>query len=285
MASGGGTPRRLLIVNADDLGLAPSVNAGIEDAALAGVVTSASMIVNMGGFDDAVRRAAALRTGLDVGLHFNLTLGAPVSPAGTVPSLVDGAGRFLTLGRVIRRALAGRLRAGDVRREADAQLARLTSSGLRVIHADSHHHVHALPVVRGALAAAALSAGVSWVRRPVEPLLARPTGLLPVMRRAALALAWMASGRPAAPAGTTAFRGLALRGGARFQSSLLELLDRLPPGLTELMVHPGRADASLARLDSYAGERAAELAALLSVSVRERLGRGDLELAGFGGAQ
>ena len=272
----------MLIINADDLGLAPSVNAGIEDAVGAGVVTAASMLVNTAGFDDAVRRAAALGPRLDVGLHFNLTLGSPVSPAETVPSLVDGAGRFLPLAGFVRRALAGRVRAGDVRREADAQLARLAASGLRASHADSHHHVHALPVVRGALAAAATSAGVSWVRRPVEPLFARPTRFSGVVKRATLALVWMLSGGPAGPAGTLSFRGLALRGGARFQSDLLALLDDLPEGLTELIVHPGRADPSLASLDSYVEERADELAALLSPPVRGRLGRDDLQLVGFG---
>ena len=243
------------------------------------------MLVNTAGFDDAVRRAAALGPRLDVGLHFNLTLGSPVSPAETVPSLVDGAGRFLPLARLVRRALTGGLRAGDVRREAEAQLARLTGAGLKVSHVDSHHHVHALPPVRGALAAAATSGGISRVRRPVEPLFARPGRPAAVLKRATLALAWMLPGGPAGPAGATSFRGLALRGGARFRSDLLELLDGLPEGLTELAVHPGRADPSLESLDSYVEERAEELAALLSPPVRGRLGRGDLQLVGFGAAQ
>jgi predicted glycoside hydrolase/deacetylase ChbG (UPF0249 family) len=240
------------------------------------------MLVNTAGFDDAVRRAGALDSRLDVGLHFNLTMGAPVSPAETVPSLVDGVGRFLPFARFVRLSLAGRVQAGDVRREANAQLARLTAAGLKVSHADSHHHVHALPVVRGALAAAAMSAGVSWVRRPVEPLWERPTRFSAVLKRATLALVWTWPGGPAGRAGSASFRGLALRGGTRFQSDLLALLDDLPEGLTELMVHPGRADPSLASLDSYVEERADELAALLSAPVRGRLGRGDLQLVGFG---
>ena len=248
-------------------------------------MTSASMMVNTPGFDDAVRRACALGSRLDVGLHFNLTMGVPVSPAEAVPSLVDGAGRFLTFAKLMRRALAGRVRSGDVRREADAQLARLTGAGLKVSHADSHHHVHALAVVRGALTAAATSTGLSWVRRPVEPLFAHPARFSGVVKRAALAVAWILLGVPAGPMGTASFRGLALRGGARFQSDLLALLDDLPEGLTELMVHPGRADPSLRLLDSYAAERADELAALLSPPVRGRLGRGDLQLVGFGAVQ
>src|SRR5262245_983783 len=102
------------------------------------------MLVNAPGLDDAVERARALGSArLGVGLHFNLTAGAPVSPPGRVPSLVDRAGRFLPLARLLARALAGRLARDDLEREADAQLARLRAAGLRPTHADSHHHVHA----------------------------------------------------------------------------------------------------------------------------------------------
>ena len=117
-------PVRRLIVNADDFGLTAGVNEGIQDAVEAGVVTSTTMMVNTPGFGDAVRRAAGLRDRLSVGLHFNLTTGAPVAPASEVPSLVDGAGRFLPLAGFLRRALSGGVRAADVRREADELSAR-----------------------------------------------------------------------------------------------------------------------------------------------------------------
>jgi predicted glycoside hydrolase/deacetylase ChbG (UPF0249 family) len=282
--SGGADARvRHLVVNADDLGLSVLVNDGIEEAVRAGVVTSASLMVNTPGFDDAVRRAQALGPRLGVGLHFNLTTGASVAPAARVPSLLDGAGRFLPLARLLRRALAGGVRPEEVRREADAQFARLRAAGIAPTHADSHRHVHAFPAMRGAFAAAAAAAGVRAVRRPLEPLWARPTGAAGVVKRALLAAAWATPSRGPRPVpGTASFRGIALLGAPRYETDLVELLDALPEGRTELMVHPGRNDPSVAAWDPYIAERAVELAALLSARVRERLARGDLVLTRFG---
>ena len=76
------SPRRL-IVNADDYGLSRGVNTGIIEAAETGVVTSASMMVNLPGFNDAAARAGS-RPSLSLGLHLNLTTGKPLTLA---PSL------------------------------------------------------------------------------------------------------------------------------------------------------------------------------------------------------
>ena len=285
LAGGRADPARRLVVNADDLGLSVLVNEGIEETIRAGVVTSVSILVNTPGFDDAVRRAEALGARVSIGLHFNLTTGRPVSPAPSVPSLVDASGRFLTLPRLVARALGGRLRAAEVRREADAQFARLCSAGLAPDHVDSHRHVHAAAAVRGPRVGAAHAAGVRIVRRPLEPLFARPAGPAALLKRAALAAAWSTpSAGPSPVPGTASFRGLALLGGRGFEADLLALLDALPTGSTELMVHPGREDASIATWDPYIAGRAVELAALLSPSTRERLARSGLTLTGFGAA-
>jgi chitin disaccharide deacetylase len=60
---------RLLVVNADDLGLSPGVNEGIFAAHATGIVTSASLMVSRPGSEHA---AAVLRDhpALSVGLHF-----------------------------------------------------------------------------------------------------------------------------------------------------------------------------------------------------------------------
>lgn len=276
-------PVRHLIVNADDFGLSVLVSEGIEEAVHAGAVTSASLMVNTPGFDDAVRRAHALGSRLGVGLHFNLTTGTSVAPAHEVSSLLDASGRFLPLAGLLRRALEGGVRPEDVRREADAQFARLRAAGITPTHADSHRHVHAFPAMRGALAEAASAAGVRAVRRPIEPMFAKPLGASGVMKRALLAAAWAAPGPGPRPVpGTESFRGIPLLGSPRYAAELLELIDALPEGRTELMVHPGKNDPSVAAWDPYIAERAVELAALVSAPVRERLSRGDIALTHFG---
>lgn len=62
---------RLLIVNADDLGLSPGVNAGIVRAHADGIVTSASLMVRQPAAREAVALAAE-HAALALGLHVDL---------------------------------------------------------------------------------------------------------------------------------------------------------------------------------------------------------------------
>ncbi|MCU1363892.1 MAG: hypothetical protein JWM55_1720 [Acidimicrobiaceae bacterium] len=64
------SPRRL-IVNADDLGQSPSINAGIERAVREGVVTSASLMVRWPAAEAAAQWAAD-NPHVSVGLHLDL---------------------------------------------------------------------------------------------------------------------------------------------------------------------------------------------------------------------
>ena len=68
----GHRPVRFLIVNADDFGYGAGVNRGIVEAHDRGVVTSAGLMVNTPGTEEAVRLAAE-RPGLSLGLHVNFT--------------------------------------------------------------------------------------------------------------------------------------------------------------------------------------------------------------------
>jgi predicted glycoside hydrolase/deacetylase ChbG (UPF0249 family) len=67
-----------------------------------------------------------------------------------------------------------------------------------------------------------------------------------------------------------------------YKRALLKLLDELPSGVTELMVHPGYVDADLATWDGYTSARERELAALQSAVVHARFTRGDIALCHFG---
>ena len=272
-----------LVVNADDFGLSTGVNRGILEANAAGVVSSVSVLVNAPGWTDAVRRLRDLgpSPGLGVGLHFNLTMGRPVSWGG---SLCDArTGQFHSLGALLARACAGRLDPGDIAVECAAQLARLKSAGFVVTHVDSHRHVHILPGVWGPVAETARNAGVPVLRVPLEPWSVNAVNWRASLKKAALRLAWGVSSRAAAPLDRPdRFVGISLQGSRSFLARLLMVLDRLPPGTTELMVHPGYADTDLAAWDGYTAPRARELAALTRPEVRERFRGGRFRLIHFG---
>src|SRR4029077_15643507 len=94
------SPTRL-IINADDFGISRGVNIGIIEAAEAGIVTSASLIVNLPASAAPLDRAPSCPP-LSLGLHLNLTVGRPLTAAA---SLTRGdTGEFFTLPALIARA-------------------------------------------------------------------------------------------------------------------------------------------------------------------------------------
>lgn len=254
------------------------MTAGILEAHSAGTVTATSMMVHGPGWDDGVRRARATPT-LDVGLHFNLLMGTPLTPA---PSLRRRTGEFLSLAALARRALTGAIRAADVAAECEAQLAALREAGIAVTHLDSHRHTHALPVVFGAVSRVAAAHGLP-LRRPLESPGWFAADVASQARRALVAAAWRVAsvGVPAVRA-PDHFVGMSLQGGRRFASRLPRVLDRLPSGTTELMVHPGHVDDLLVAADPYTWQRERELEALTAPGLAAELRRRDIALVGFG---
>lgn len=274
---------RLLVVNADDFGLAPGVNRGILEAHAAGTLSSTSVMVNTPAFDEGLALAHERAPSLGLGLHLNLVAGRPLTRA---PSLTDArTGSFYPLGTLARRALAGAVRADDVRNECDAQLAALERRGVNPTHLDSHRHAHALPGVLPAVLASARAAGIPVVRRPLDrPSLAQPLASMKIL---ALHAAWRRAVAGVARADreplarSPRFRGILLQDTPDVQDRMLALFDHLEPGATELMLHPGHDDATLGAQDPYRAPRERELAALVSPEVRARLAVGDIRLVTF----
>jgi len=124
---------RLLIINADDLGMCHAANEGVYDALRSGLATSASLMVPC----PWARTESAGYLGEDVGVH--LTLNAEWDryrwgPITQAPSLLDGDGGFpRTLEDVWDHADID-----EVRRELRSQIERAILWGFDVSHLDSH---------------------------------------------------------------------------------------------------------------------------------------------------
>jgi predicted glycoside hydrolase/deacetylase ChbG (UPF0249 family) len=130
---------RLLIIHADDLGMAHSVNRATFQALERGWVTSASILVPCPWFPEVARFARA-RPEADLGIHLALTSEwttfrwGPLSPAEQVKSLLDPDG-YLPL---LETAVAQRARPEEAERELRAQIERARAAGIRITHLDSH---------------------------------------------------------------------------------------------------------------------------------------------------
>jgi chitin disaccharide deacetylase len=272
------SPRRL-IINADDYGLSRGVNTGIIEASEAGVVTSASMIVNLPGFNDAVAHAGS-RPALSLGLHLNLTTGKPLTAA---PSLTRRkTGLFYSLPVLMTRASLGLIDSSDVARECAAQLDRMIEFGISPTHLDSHRHVHAHPALWSTVLGVASSRGISNVRVPIEPLSVNARDWKATLKKTGLLICTRISRRHVEGNVAQHFFGLSLQGGRSFAARLFALIPKLPDGTTELMTHPGYFDSGLSEHDGYTWQREEELRVLRSKELRELLQRCEIELAGFG---
>ena len=249
---------RNLIVNADDLGWSEGVNRGILEAHRHGIVTSASLLANGAAFASAVELVRPA-PGLGVGVHLNLSNGAPIAGTEAVPSLVNARGEFEDgpEGLLLKMATRG-LTQDDVEREWDAQIRLVRTAGISPTHLDGHKHVHMLPGLFEIALRLAKRHGIGAIRVSHE------TSKL----RAAL------SGGNQVRAGVVLKQGVQARGlkllardararaeragissadylcgiaqtGELSKEGVLRLLENLPEGTTELLCHPGYVDAEL----------------------------------------
>jgi predicted glycoside hydrolase/deacetylase ChbG (UPF0249 family) len=261
---------RTLLVTADDFGIGPGTTRGILDLAARGVVTSTVLLVNSPFAGDAVRQWRAAGRPLELGWHPCLTLDRPLLAPNRVPSLVGTDGRFLPLGRLLKRLVVGRVNADEVEAELRAQLARFVELvGGQPANVNAHHHVHVFRVVGEALARALSDAApLPFLRRVVEPL--RTLLCVPGARpkRAFLtALGRWAARRHAAAGfpGNDALAGITDPPCVRDPAFFVRWLRAARGRTVELCCHPGYPDPALADRDPDSrGRRPRELELLQS---------------------
>jgi hopanoid biosynthesis associated protein HpnK len=273
-----------LIVNADDFGRSPEINAAVLAAHREGILTSASLMVTGAASAEAVAMARATPS-LAVGLHLVLVAGRSAAAPAELPRLVDAAGRFADDPVVAGLRLARPSARRELEREIAAQLTRFTATGLPLSHVDGHLHLHTHPAVLEILLPLAVRHGARGLRLPRDPLRA---GLAwdrsRLFQKAGWALAFGFLSRRAAPRVRAA--GLAvperthglMQSGAMSETYLLHLLDHLESATAEIYLHPTRGD----RLEAL-GPNSEELAALLSPRVRERIAERGVRLTTYAG--
>jgi hopanoid biosynthesis associated protein HpnK len=241
-----------LIVNADDFGLTSGVNRAIIEGHTSGAITSATLMANMPAFDAAVRLAKD-HPSLGVGLHINITQGRPVAGASQVGSLLNDRGEFWgTSGAILKRMLAGRFKIEEVITELRAQIEKALNAGLRLTHVDSHKHTHALPQICDAIISTIKEYGINAIRAPRErwrfdrdadsfELVTQSAGAFGISQLCRISAAKLKKSGVRTP---DFFFGVA-RTGFWTKSWLIDLIERLPEGASELMCHPGYEDAEL----------------------------------------
>ena len=285
-----------LIVNADDLGWTDGVNRGIVEAFHHGIVTSTSLLANGAAFAGGVE-AARSAPGLGVGVHLNLSDGPPVADRETVTSLLNNDGEFAggPENLLLRRARRGLLLA-EVENEWDAQIQKVRDAGISPTHLDGHKHVHMLPglfeialklakrhdigAIRVALEASSLRAALSSGSKQNAGVVMKQG----VQARGLKLLARDAREQAQRAGISTAdyFCGIA-QTGELTREGVEQFVKSLPDGTTELMCHPGYADAALQKTPTRLQDsRQTELQILTDTGIRNLVAYMGIRLIDYG---
>ena len=136
------TIKSQIIVNADDLGASMSVNDRVFELMSKRAVTSATILANGPGVENALQRARGFPEH-SFGVHLNVTEFEPLSDATALGPLLGQDASFQD-NAVRRTALSPNLIRG-IEREFDEQIRKVKDHGIPISHVDSHHHVHTIP--------------------------------------------------------------------------------------------------------------------------------------------
>jgi predicted glycoside hydrolase/deacetylase ChbG (UPF0249 family) len=230
-----------VIVNADDLGISPTVNDAVFGLMGAGAITSATMLAVAPSVEEAARRVGEFPK-CSFGVHLCATEFRPLTdnPA-LAPILADGVFngqkiREVTITAALREAVAD---------EWTAQVQRIIDLGVRPSHLDSHHHVHTVSGLFGALKRVQKRFGIRKARISATVYPANENPSRQLLAKKALwnsALRWW--GRTATTRAFTSlevFCNCAERGRGLGMKSI------------ELMTHPGHPDFASETARLHAG--------------------------------
>lgn len=245
-----------LIVNADDFGYSRAVSYGIVDAHHTGIVTSTTMMCNIGDLEHPVQLAQENQT-LGIGIHLVLTSGSPVSE--NVPSLVDWNGRFYSYREFLNNIQS--IKKEEIEREWTSQIERFLSTGLKPTHLDTHHHVHAQQEVLPIAIQLAKKYGLPLRRVNNESTLESVYGSVKTTNL-------LFTDFYKENVNIECFEALLLNSVGKVQT-------------VEINCHPGYVDGKLVKQSSYVYQRIKEFTVLTSREIKSRIKQLNIDLITF----
>jgi predicted glycoside hydrolase/deacetylase ChbG (UPF0249 family) len=253
---------RLVIINADGLGLCQAANEGVYQSLRTGVATNASLMVPC----PWARDAAAHHLGEDVGVHLTLNCEYDLyrwGPVTQAPSLLDGDGG---LPRTVS-DMWDHADLDEVRREGRAQIERAILWGFDVSHIQSHKDAL---VLRPEFFDLYLELAADY-RLPLRlpDASAEPTAGFPFRRLAA-------------EEGVLFPDHVVTLNGVGSRRALERALFELRPGVTELYAHPAADTPELRALATDWANRVDDLHLLVhDAAVRAMITRSGAKLVSY----
>ncbi|MEW6600036.1 MAG: ChbG/HpnK family deacetylase [Nitrospirota bacterium] len=269
-----------VIINADDFGITSGVNRAIFELVDAGVLTSTSVMSNMPDFEEILN----LKNRIGIGMHFNLTVGRPVTEPQKVRSLINEEGNFPGLSQLIQRIKQRRISPQETEIELDAQIRRLADTGINPDHINSHESLIKYPFFSAIIRRLALKCGIRAVRTytprkfDYHRLLSPRKILISIYLEFQKAI-WKANGFTMADRYDSLIEP-ELNYEKAFHK-LKDIFQSLRPGVLEIGVHPGYCDEGEEFLGEYIFEREIELKSLMSPEFRDVVKHSNVKMITF----
>ena len=240
-----------VVVTADDFGIAEEINRGIIHAHLRGIVTSASLLTNAPATSDAVALAKE-NPSLEIGIHLSLVEG--LSLRGRHGTTTDDLRYFsdaICLHRhwrpFVLRYMTGRIKLAEVEEELRLQFETFLKYFPSIPFANATQHLHLLPGIQDLVLKLCQEYKVGVLR---VPSVHDGSGRFPFdlalkilgrkMRKT------IATNKVTNPACTDRFAGFHVSGRLT-ESDLMQIIENLGEGTTEIMTHPGYNSTFLRR--------------------------------------
>jgi predicted glycoside hydrolase/deacetylase ChbG (UPF0249 family) len=221
---------KLLILHADDLGAAHSIDVASFAALDKGAISSASIMVPTPWITEVAAYARA-HPNADLGLHLTLTSEwetyrwGSVEPADRVASLLDSAGSFPNDEKLV----AAHAKPIEAEREIRAQINRALALGIRPTHLDSHMgSLFTTPALIATYVKVAHDYHLPFLALKGSPLAAPQAG---IAAQDVLLDAVIIADRQVPR--------------DQWKEFYLKAIANLKPGLTEIIVHLGHDDSEL----------------------------------------
>lgn len=137
-----------IVLCADDYGQALPISQGILNLIKQQRLSATSCLVTSPHWVEHAKWLIPYQNQIDIGLHFNLTEGIPLSDE--YKSLYGQS--FFSLPQILRKSVTRSLDQAIIERECEAQLDHFEAAlGRLPAYIDGHQHVHQFPVIRDAL--------------------------------------------------------------------------------------------------------------------------------------
>ena len=151
-----------MIINADDYGLNERCSKAIALAFEKGFITDTTIMANGDFFEEAVELSIEKKFNHSIGIHLNLTNGVPLTvDICSVPEFVS-EGVFNK--QYKRTKPLSKSAKAAIYKELTAQVEKIQNGGIKLTHADSHHHIHTAIFIAPIVARVCKEHGITKIR-------------------------------------------------------------------------------------------------------------------------